>query len=48
MFHNLIVLTLVYNIEQETKDWMFFDTGTWWLYKEVNSGSIDSQFVIQS
>lgn len=37
-----------YHVEQYLKDWMFFDTGTWWTYKEINSGTIDSQYVIKS
>ncbi len=36
------------NIEQHIKDWMFFDTGTWWVYRELNSGRIDSQYVTKS
>ncbi len=36
------------NVEQHIKDWMFFDTGTWWVYKELNSGTIDSQYVTKS
>lgn len=38
----------VYYVEQYRKDWMFFDTGTWWTYKEINSGTLDSQYVIKS
>ncbi len=34
-----------YHVDQYLKDWMFFDTGTWWTYKEINSGTIDSQYV---
>ena len=37
-----------YYVEQYLKDWMFFDTGTWWKYKEINTGTIDSQYVIKS
>ncbi len=40
--------TMTYNVQQHIKDWMYFDTGSWWLYKEVNTGIIDSQFVIES
>lgn len=36
------------DIDKHIKEWMFFDTGTWWVYKEVNSGAIDSQFVTES
>ncbi len=35
-------------VEQYVKDWMFFDTGTWWTYKEINTGTIDSQYVTKS
>jgi len=36
------------NISQEIKDWMFFDTGTWWLYQNVQTGELDSQYVTNS
>ncbi len=36
------------NISQELKDWMFFDTGTWWLYQNVQTEDLDSQFVTKS
>ncbi len=38
----------VYNLNQQTKDWLFFDTGTYWVYKELGSGILDSQYVINS
>jgi hypothetical protein len=38
----------IYNVEQYVKDWMFFDTGTWWVYKEMNSGMVDSHYVTKS
>lgn len=38
----------VYNLNQQTKDWLFFDTGTYWVYKEHGSGILDSQYVINS
>ena len=38
----------IYNIDQELKDWMFFDTSTWWLYKNVQTGELDSQYVTKS
>lgn len=37
-----------YHVERYLKNWMFFDTGTWWTYKEINSGTIDSQYVVRS
>lgn len=40
--------TRVVNLQQHVKDWMFFDTGTWWVYRELNSGAIDSQRVTKS
>lgn len=33
---------------QETKDWMLFDTGTYWVFEENNSGIEDSVFVTSS
>ena len=36
------------DVQQHIKDWMFFDTGTWWVYKELNTGIIDSQYVTES
>lgn len=36
------------NISQELKDWMFFDTGTWWLYQNVQTKELDSQYVTNS
>ena len=38
----------VYNIDQELKDWMFFDTSTWWLYENIKTGELDSQYVTKS
>lgn len=38
----------VYHVEQHVKDWLFFDTGTWWVYRDVNSGIRDSQYVTRS
>jgi hypothetical protein len=38
----------VYNIEQHMKDWIFFDTGSWWVYRETGSGITDSQYVTES
>ena len=38
----------VYNIDQELKDWMFFDTSTWWLYENTKTGDLDSQYVTKS
>jgi len=40
--------TMKYDVQQHIKDWMYFDTGSWWLYKEVNTGILDSQFVTES
>lgn len=40
--------TSIKNIDQDLKDWMFFDTGTWWLYENIKTGDLDSQYVTKS
>jgi hypothetical protein len=39
---------VIYDIDQDLKDWMFFDTSTWWLYQNTKTLELDSQYVTKS
>ena len=38
----------VTRLSEEFKDYAYFKEGSWWVYKELNSGYLDSAYIIRS
>lgn len=38
----------VTRLSEEFKDYAYFKEGSWWVYKELNSGDLDSAYIIRS